>query len=69
MRREYGGCAGNIIYNLVGGSGPDFLMYEGSRLSLYSEKYELKFSTDFDSALTEGVAMFFSQQQKIHSSE
>lgn len=53
----------NIIYNLVGGSGPDFLMYEGSRLSLYSEKYELKFSTDFDSALT-GALQCFSLNNK-----
>tara|TARA_B100000768_G_scaffold182059_1_gene209057 strand:- start:7197 stop:9611 length:2415 start_codon:yes stop_codon:yes gene_type:complete len=53
----------SIIYNLVDGSGPDFLMSKGTRLSLYSEKHELKFSTDFDSALT-GALQCFSLNNK-----
>jgi len=39
------------------------LMSKGTRLSLYSEKHELKFSTDFDSALT-GALQCFSLNNK-----
>ena len=53
----------SVIYNLVDGSSPDFLMSKGARLSLYSEKYALKFSVDFDSVLT-GALQCFSLNNK-----
>ena len=53
----------SLICNLVDGKNPDYLISKGGRLSLYNENYELKFSTDFDSAF-KGALQCFSIKKK-----